>query len=195
MFTNWPGSLWKVEVVDPAPDSEQVTKTYTRSKAVRLIEISTATELFGINGDAVERILNQAARLELIQIESAQPIDSDADNIYSTAWNTWIKKLSDPNENSGDHRHTLGVGSRGYDSPIGRGFVLLLNVVHKRAGELEGDSAFKVDGDGEIHFTPSWQMAFDATKHAAMASGAPELLSEHELRRLTSRWASLMETE
>lgn len=192
VFTNWPGVLWMVEVVEPAPNSEQVTSTYTRSKAVRLIEISTATELFGANGDAVEQILNQAAQLELTQIESARPFGVDAVNAYSRAWNAWIKNR-DPDETVGNHESTLGVGSCGYDSPIGRGFVLLFNVVHKRARAIEGDSAFSVDDEGELHFLPHWQIAFDAARFAAMACGAPELLSEQERRILVATWASMLE--
>jgi hypothetical protein len=191
VFTNWPGVLWKVEVVEPAPDSEQVTSTYTRSKAVRLIETSTATELFGVNGDAVEQILNQAAQLELVQIKTARPFWGDSVNAYSRAWNAWIKNRY-PNETMGNYESTLGVGSCGYDSPIGRGFVLLFNVVHNRAMAIEGDSAFSVDEEGESHFLPHWQIAFDAARFAAMAYGAPELLSEQERQILTATWSSMM---
>jgi hypothetical protein len=192
VFTNWPGSLWLVEILEAAPESEQVTSTYTRSKAVLLIETSTATELFGAHGPEVERILNQAARLELAQIETARPFGIDALNAYSHAWNSWITNR-DSNEAASDHAGTLGVGSRGYDSPIGRGFVLLFNVVYKRAKAVEGDSAFSVDEEGEIHFVPRWQIAFDAARFAAMACGAPELVSEQERRILAASWGSIVE--
>ncbi len=192
VFTNWPGVLWKVEVIQPAPDSKQEADFYTRAIAIRLIEKATATELFGANGRPVENILSQAAGLELIQIESVNPPCEIARQAYSKAWNTW---LGNNHQNGGQLQHgdTLGVGSRGYDSPIGRGLVLLFNVFHKRAQEIEGDSAFTVDDAGDVHFVPKWQYAFDAAKHAAMACGAPDLLSRHERALLKDNWAALME--
>lgn len=188
VFTNWPGTLWMVEVVEPAPRSEQITESYTRARTVRLIGKSSATELFGPYGDSVENLLDQAAELELSEVANARSPEPESADTYAAAWARWLEKIGDDSNLRCDHSGTLGVGPRGYDSPIGRGFVFLFNVIHKRAGELEGDSAFTVDTEGEIHFTLKWQFAFDAARHAAMAYGAPNLFSESERQLLVAAW-------
>jgi hypothetical protein len=189
VFTNWPGSLWLVEIVEPAPSSDQVTETYTRARVVRIIEASSATELFGTHGKAVVDILDQASRLQVADTDKAIMPQRSAHEAYSRAWNKWLKQTHAFEERVGsDHSPTLGVGSRGYDSPIGRGFVLLYNVLFKRVRELEGDSAFTVDDDGEIYFSDKWNRAFNILKHAAMARGAPELLSEPDRDVLSAEW-------
>jgi len=189
VFTDWPGLLWLVEVVEPAPRSEQITDAYTRAKAVRLIETSSTTELFGPHGNAVEKILDRAAQLRVADVDAAPPPRCEAHDSYSNAWNKWLSIHSgDTPYLATDHSGTLGVGPRTYESPIGRGFVLLFNVVNKRAGELEGDSAFVVDSEGEIDFATKWNNAFTIAKHAAMAYGAPELLSEVERHLLADAW-------
>lgn len=195
VFTNWPGTLWLVEVVEPAPHSDQITEAYTRARTVRLLERASATELFGPHGKSVENLLNQAARLELPEVAGMHSPEPESYDKYAEAWSKWLKHVSDSPSLGQDHSRTLGIGPRGYDSPIGRGFVLLFNVVHKRANELEGDFAFTIDNDGEIHFTKKWQFAFDAALHAAMACGAPDLLSEIDRRLLAAPWEHRTKTE
>lgn len=195
VFTNWPGTLWFVEVIEPAPCSDQITESYTRARTVRLIERSSATELFGPHGSSIEKLLDQAARLELPEVSALHPPESESYHKYAEAWSKWLNQVRE-NANLGhDHSYTLGVGPRGDDSPIGRGFVLLFNVVHKRAKELEGDSAFIVDREGEIHFTAKWQFAFDAARFAAMAYGARDLLSESDRQLLAAPWERRIKTE
>jgi hypothetical protein len=48
VMTNWPGILWAGEVIEPAPESDQVNDFYTRCIAIRLTKrTTTTTELFG----------------------------------------------------------------------------------------------------------------------------------------------------
>jgi len=188
VFTNWPGSLWLVEVVEPAPRWEQPTDAYTRARAVRLIETASATELFGPNGNAVEALLSQAASLEVAHVDMMPPTQIEAHETYSLAWNRWLASHGDNPQHELDHRNTLAVGLGGRDSPVGPGFVLLFNVVDKRATRLEGDSAFVVDDEGETNFITKWKTAFDSIKHATMARGAPDLLTDTERRLLLTHW-------
>jgi len=195
VFTNWPGTLWLVEVVEAAPRSDQITETYTRARTVRLLEKSSVAELFGPHGTSVENLLSQAARLELSEVAAMTSPVPQSHAKYAQAWSKWLDKVGDSSGLGHDHSRTLGVGPRGYDSPIGRGFVLLFNVVHKRARELEGDSAFTVDSDGEVHFTTKWQFAFDSAMHAALAYGAPSLLSDIDRQLLAAPWEHRIKTE
>ena len=194
VFANWPGTLWFVEVVESAPRSNQITESYTRARTVRLIERSSATELFGLNGASVGNLLDQAARLEISQVAAMYSPEPESHDKFAAAWERWLKQLGDDTYVGHDYSETLGVGPRGYDSPIGRGFVLLFNVMHKRAQELQGDSGFTVDTEGEIHFAKQWQFAFDAARHAAMAYGAPDLLSESDRKLLATTWERRINT-
>jgi hypothetical protein len=194
VFTNWPGTLWLVEVVDPAPYSHQVTEAYTRARTVRLIEKSSFAEVFGLHGTSVENILDQAARLELRQVAAMHSPEPESYDKSAEAWSRWLKQVGNSSGLGQDHSHTRGVSPRGYDSPVGRGFPLLFNVIHKRAKVLEGDAAFTVDSDGEIHFTTRWQYVFEAAIHAAMAYGAPGLLSDFDRQLLAARWEHCFKT-
>jgi len=63
-------------------------------------------------------------------------------------------------------------------SPIGAGFTVLYSVLSARA-------TFIVDEDGDATLTPDWAAAADAFLHAAMAVGAPELLSPADVEILS----------
>lgn len=52
-----------------------------------------------------------------------------------------------------------------------------------------GEAAFTTDDEGEVSLTPLWSDACDAFLHAAMAYGAPELLSPAETAILVAAWA------
>ena len=123
VFTNWPGTLWFVEVVEPAPHSDQITESYTRARTVRLKEKSSATELFGPHGTSVEKLLDEAASLELPEVAALHYPGSESYGKYAQAWSKRLKHVRDNASLGHDHSFTLGVGPRGYDSPIGRGFV------------------------------------------------------------------------
>jgi hypothetical protein len=184
VFTNWPGTLWYVEVIKPAPSSEQITKTYTRASAVRVIKAASTSEIFGPSGKDVEAVLCQAAELETVHLDALKALPPTGHAVFSEAWNRWLAG----GEVALDHSKTLSVGGHPRQSPVGPGFSLLFNVVLRRATELEGDDSRWVDEEGEFHFTEKWQRALDAALHAAMAAGTSDLMSESELRLLTESW-------
>jgi hypothetical protein len=191
VMTNWPGKLWLAEVIEPASESDQPNDIYTRSRSVRLIEHATTAELFGENGRDVEKILDQAAGLQLNQLLSIKHMEPKLERLYSDAWNSWANDLHQ-GSSTDDHRYTLAMGTHGNESPIGKGLLLLSNVFHKLAQKLEGDAAFVVDDEGEIEFVPKWKLAFDAARHAAMAYGAPQCFSTDDQSKMATPWNTIV---
>lgn len=194
VMTNWPGILWLAEGIEPASESDQPNDIYTRSRSVRLIEPATTAELFGQNGRDVEKVLDQAAGLQLNQLLNIQRIDHQLQQLYSDAWNSWANGLHQGAAHY-DHLYTLAKGTRGNESLIGKGLLLLSNVFHKLAQKLEGEAAFIVDDEGEIEFVPKWHHAFDAARHAAMAYGAPQLFSIEDQPRMATPWNTIVTSQ
>jgi hypothetical protein len=185
VMTNWPGKLWAAEVIEPAAESEQANDMYTRSRCIKLIEPADTHELFGENGRGVEKILDQAADLELTHLTNARNANPKLEQLYSNAWNAWANDHD-------DHSYTLAMGTHGNESPIGKGLLLLHNVFHKRAKKLEGNDAFIVDDEGEIAFVAKWQSAFDAARFAAIANGAPRFFSPADQTRMSEPWNAIV---
>ncbi len=188
-MTDWPGSLWVAEVERPAPASDQVTDTYTRAWAVRIIESESPFHLFGSHGEAVAHVLDRASTVSLADLHTVPPPLGDAQQAYQRAWDKWFTQDGYPVSvypTSGDSLPICASGDE--RSPVGSGLTLLFNVLHKRARALEGDAAFLVDADGETCFVEKWDRAATVLLYAAMAQGAPELLSETDRTRLLAAW-------
>jgi len=181
VMTNWPGKLWAAEVVEPAPESEQVNDIYTRSRCIRLIEPATTDELFRENGRGVEIILDQAANLQSDQLTDNQCTEPELEHLYSLAWNSWA---NGPPAADDEYKFVLAMGKHGNESPIGKGLLLLSNVFHKRAERLEGKDAFIVDDEGEVSFVEKWRIAFNAARYAAIATGAPQFFSSENQTKM-----------
>ncbi|MEM7315177.1 MAG: hypothetical protein AAF497_18700 [Planctomycetota bacterium] len=192
-FTNWPGCLWLVEVDEPAPRWEQMNDIYTRARSVRLLKRESPNDIFGLYGDKVAAILDKASQLSTDTVHQFPAATPAAHRSYSNGWDTWIKDSDTETQSEMEHRNTLSLGFSGRDSPIGPGFVLLHNVIWKRAGQIDRESAILLDEDGEFHFSEQWQAAFDAAKHAAMAVALPNAFTNSELHELTSPWRQVVD--
>lgn len=113
---------------------------------------------------------------------------AEAQEAYSAAWNRWIAREVPDSEHLGDdHRTTLGVSGLSR-SPIGGGFGLIYSTLFDRAKELVGDASFSVDDEGEISLTPVWAAASETLLHAAMALGAPDVVTAGESVALLASW-------
>jgi len=178
IVAKWPGKLLKVEIIEAAPEQPNSTALYTRATAVRVLEEQPASQLFGPHGVVVCKVVKKAETLELNDVqalgESISPLIQDA---YSRAWDKWLTHV--------DSNSTHRGGSR---SPLGAGFTVLSSVLANRARDLVGDAAFVIDDEDEVSFTPDWASACSALSGAAMAYGAPELLSPADRDLLLSAW-------
>jgi hypothetical protein len=193
----WPGRLWKVSILEAAGEQPIRPARYTRAVAVRVLEELPTSILFGAHGEEVCRVIERAARVSVEDVrllaEAARPAAREA---YSQAWNRWLGEVEPDSPNRGqDHSDTLAVilvpgGAR---FPIGVGLTVLYSVLSDRARSLVGDVAFVVDEEGDQSFAPEWAAVSDAFLQAAMALGAPQLMSTEERELLLSAWKSVQE--
>ncbi|HEX8829963.1 MAG TPA: hypothetical protein VF705_02300, partial [Longimicrobium sp.] len=186
----WPGRLWEVDILEAAADQPREGAAYTRAVAVRIGGEVPVSVLFGPHGNDVLRVVEAASSLGTSEaMELARRWSPEAQAVYSRAWNTWLTRVEPGSTHRGaDHGSTLAVFAGGTRSPIGIGFTLLYDVFWRRARELAGDEAFETDDEGEVCFTEPWGKAADVLLHAAMAVGAPELLSSEDRAALIRAW-------
>jgi hypothetical protein len=189
IVTKWPGRLWKVEILEVAREQPNAGVNYTRAVSVRVIEERAVSELFGPHGERVWAMIERAGALttdDLAVLGSSGHTLARA--AYSRAWRKWLG-CGEPEsgDSSEDYADTLAVPG-GARSPIHSGFTVLHSVLAERARGLTGDAAFVVDDEGNQSFSPAWALAADVYLHAAMAFGAPELLSPADREALTRAW-------
>jgi hypothetical protein len=161
-IANWPGRLWRVEVLD-ANGVEQASAyaNYTRAIAVNVIEELPSSCLFGEHGDAVVAILSFAARLEVAMAKRlAELRHPEADQAYSRAWQRWLDRVDGGSVHGvSSFRGTMMAGKGSYRSPLNCGLLLIHRVVWDRAELIAGPQAFVEDDEGERAFGPVWRTA------------------------------------
>jgi hypothetical protein len=189
IVTKWPGRLWKVEILEAAREQPHAGVNYTRAVSVRVIEETAVSELFGPYGSRVCTVIERARALTTDDLSvlgaNGHPLARAA---YSRGWRKWLGRGEpDSGDSSEDYADTLAIPG-GARSPIHSGFTVLHSVLAERARALVGDAAFVVDEEGNRSFTPPWAAAADPFLHAAMAFGAPELLSPADREALTQAW-------
>jgi len=178
VVAKWPGTLWRVSVLKAAAEQPAAYAKYTRAIAVEVIDEEPVWRLFGAHGEAVCRILDRARAITLDDVAMLQVRD-EAREAYSRAWNRWL----------GDaHDHTATLAAGDFRSPIGAGFTVLHNLIVERARTLTDGAALTTNDEDELVLAPDWWAAGEAFLHAAMAQGAPELMSSADAELLTAAW-------
>lgn len=189
IVARWPGRLWRVEVLKRAGSQPSANASYTRAIAVRVLEERPVAELFGPHGDEVCKVIAVADRLTEQDFDQLRRVvTQDADGAYSRAWSKWISRLdpTSPHVND-DLGGTLQVSVQGKRSPINDGLSLVHHIVFDRACAIAGDAAYVRDDEtDDIWLRPEWSPAGTALLHAALALGAPELMSEADRDLLLS---------
>lgn len=190
IISRWPGRLWHVVVLD-ADGVEQASAhaNYTRALAVKVTKEVPAACLFGDHGEAVVAVLSLVSRLDAATAERLADLrHPEADQAYSRAWRRWLDRVGiGPLHGASDFSGTLEAGQGGSRSPLNSGFSLVYCVVWDRAQSVAGSEAFVEDDEGERSFGPIWGAAASALLDAAMALGAPEVVSE-DTAILTAAW-------
>lgn len=187
----WPGRLWEVEVLEAASDQPREGAGYTRAVAVRVVRELPPSILFGEHGDDVLRVIEKAAVLEPDEaVELGARSAGAAREAYARAWEAWLAKVEPGNFHRGsDHGDTLAVFAGGTRSPIGIGLTVLHDVLTRRAREVAGEAAFTTDEEeGEMYLSSPWSEASGPLLQAAMAFGAPELVSDPDRRAMLDAW-------
>ncbi|GCD98647.1 hypothetical protein [Embleya hyalina] len=207
IVAGWPGRLYRVAVPPPETDAERAALTeanealrqpaaYIRAFTVDVLAELPASALFGPHGTAVVDVLDAARALtpRLAARLAAASIPGAAAR-YGAAWKHWL--TGEPNAVpylDRDHCDTLAVPGAGpADSPIGKGFLAVSAAVLAAARERGGPTAFETeyddeDGTSEEVMAEPWSHALDPLLHAAMALGAPHLMSDADRETLTAPW-------
>ncbi len=196
IIARWPGKLYCVVVLD-AEGIEQASACakYTRAVAVQVFDEVPASRLFGDHGEAVSAVISFAAHLELptarLLADLRHPL---ADQAYSRAWRRWLSGTGVGSAREEyDFSGTLAAGSGPSQSPINCGLTLTYRAVWDRAAALLGPAAFVEDDEGERSLAPVWASAAAALLDAAIALGAPSIVTEEDAVILTAAWRSVVD--
>ena len=190
VIARWPGRLWRVVVLD-ADGVEQASAhaTYTRALAVKVLEEVPPSRLFGEYGEAVVAVLSFASRLDAATAERLADLrHPDADQAYSRAFQRWLDSVGCGSlHGASDFSGVLEAGPGPSRSPLNCGLSLVYRAVWDRAEVVVGPGAFVEDDEGERALGPLWGAAASALLDAAMALGAPSVVSE-DSAVLTAAW-------
>ncbi len=193
IITQWPGKLFKVEVINPSKE-EYINKGlvkdvwYTRTFGVRLLKEVETKVLFGVYGHSIEQILNLTQNITKENVEELSKIESGMNRLlFSKAWQNWIKMhdIHHPFANE-DHFDTIKISliNQKRNSPINEAFAIISAQFSIRAKQLVGSSAFRLGNDGETFLQPIWANAIEKINHAAMSYASDSILSASERQDL-----------
>lgn len=169
----WPASLWRVD------DLERPVRLMPGNRWVRCLAFTVVDQVptwlvAGPHGDAVEWVINQARALTAEQVGSLASMPEEPEEpLRKALWGRWMR-------------------ARRSGSPVGCGLTTLYQAIDEAARRV-GPSLFgwsEEDG-GEVLTDPAWQKAGRAASAAALALGAPELVSSEQGSTLALRWTSV----
>ena len=203
-MARWPGELWAVEIVDPITVGDMKAANqvglradagYIRAAAVKILHAVPVAILFGPHGEQVCAVIEAAAALTLSQATRlGESRHREAGEAQRRMWRRWLVRENIPLDRySDDLDGTLAIGASRAGSPIGRAPRVIHSVVGRRAEALAGSSVWLVDAaDPEgAWLAEPWSTGSLALVDAALAFGAPDLVSiaEHEI--LVAAWRML----
>jgi hypothetical protein len=171
IVARWPMRVWRVTDVVPASREYQVTAWYTRATSVRIAEELEAWRVFGQRGWGVAAVIEQSAALDREDASAlANGRPEEAGDAYRRGWAAWESA-------SGDR------------SPVGHGLILVSQTVERAAMAID-PSLFKFDPVHEVDVLADrqWGQAKRACLEAALAFGAPELLTPADADVMSAGW-------
>lgn len=191
----WPGRLFRVEILETASEQPMSYANYTRAVAVTVVAELPALLLLGTHGENVAKILVKIDTLTLDEAFAlAEVTKPSSSEIYATAWGNWLAEVDKQSVYlDADHRNTLQIRVGPTVSPVGYALSLVYSKMHNRAQTVSGPAAICFNADGEGELQAPWQGATNALLHAAMAYGAPGLLSSQQTTALKYPWRTVIE--
>ncbi|MFN3891379.1 MAG: hypothetical protein ACK4MV_13355 [Beijerinckiaceae bacterium] len=194
--TRWPGRLWRVRVMEAATERDQRVAggppndqaNYVRAIAVRVLNEEDPARLFGPHGGALIALFDGAARITRDQAQRlARSRHADAAGAYDRAMRRWAsgENLATP---SADLDGALKIGGR---SPINAALAVLHGILFERAHAIDGAHASS-ELDNDVSLVEPWATAAQTMGDAALAIGAPELMSMEDRAALVSAYAGVL---
>ncbi|MFE2538296.1 hypothetical protein [Streptomyces sp. NPDC059371] len=168
----WPSSLWRV--ADLEPTRPLPGHRWVRCRAFTVMKQVPAWLVAGPHGDVVEWVITRTRTLTSAQVDALAALSDEGEKpLTRTLWARWSR----------DH-HT--------GSPVGCALTTLNEVVTEAAHRV-GPQLFGRDEEDEVEVLsdPAWLRAFGAAYAAALALGAPELLTLQENTLLARRWTTV----
>lgn len=195
VVARWPGRLLRVEIIEPATKQPAAYANYTRAVAVSVVAEVPAIQLFGQQGEKMAEILYRSAHLtfdEAVALSAAN--NRLLQEIYSQAWNAWLAEVDPQSPHlGGDHGGTLQIFAGRQVSPVGYALTLIYHEVSKKAESVPRIAGATDESEGAAPLGTPWQGAVDALLNAAMALGAPQLLTSEQAATMTAPWRTVME--
>jgi hypothetical protein len=203
VVARWPGRLWTVEILDPITDQDLKTAGqvglrpdagYTRAAAVRILQAVPVATLFGPHGEQVCTVIEAAAELTLARAARLRELrQRDAGGAQNRVWRRWLARENIPLDRYGDLDGTLAIGASKAGSPIGAAPRVIHAAVGRRAEAVTGPAVWRVDEDDPegAWLAEPWCAASVALVVAALAFGAPDLVSSADHEILTAAWRML----
>ncbi|MFF8534972.1 hypothetical protein ACF07B_24060 [Streptomyces sp. NPDC015532] len=169
----WPSSLWRVadlELMRPL-----MSYRWLLCRAFTVVEQVPTWLVAGPHGDAAEWVIARTRTLTAAQADALAALPDEGEEPLTQAlWARWRQ-----------NRHHTG-------SPVGCALTTLNRVVAEAAHDV-GPHLFGPDEeDGvEVLKDPAWLRASRAAYAAALALGAPDLLTPQENAALAGRWTTV----
>ena len=202
IITQWPGNLFKVEVLNPSKEkgiNKGLVKNvwYTRTLGVKIIDEVNISELFGRNGQKVEQIIDFTRNItEEKVLELSKYSEKENRDLFTKAWRNWIMLYNKNHPYLNDeHYNTISLSpeNQRYSSPIKEGLSIISSQFGIRARELVGETAFGVDEEGELYLQPIWANAVEKILHAGMSYASDEIITEIERQNLRKPFNEVFE--
>lgn len=198
-INEWPGNLWFVEAIKGTEYQAATEDTdYFHTQSLKILKKLPNSLLFGPKGENICYLLDKITTLTLPQIEKLALLATPMGEIaYTEAWNNWLTESNNHAMHAdADHIGTLAIGVGEDTSPIYSGFLTINDLLHKRAQQLEGETAFIIQqGYGydkpEIFLNSLWSQACRVLLQTAMGLGAAQYVSPQNLQLLLSGWELL----
>jgi hypothetical protein len=194
ILAKWPGKLWRVRILHKATEQPLAYANYTRATNVYIEQELPLEVLFEYNGAEIVDFLSSIRSLSIeAKTALANLRKEHAISIHNEVWNRWLSKLDTESPYIGqDHSGIIAMGARPPRSPVGNATSVLHSELTARAREIDGDSAFVTDDEGQW-FNLQWSRVAANLQHALFAIGVPEqFLSPSERVTLANAYRSVI---
>lgn len=194
LVARWPGRLFRVAILEKANEQPMPSATYTRAVAVLVVEELPTITLLGEQGAPVAAILGRIGTLTLDDaLTLSAALHPSSAEIFSIAWRNWLAKVEGNSVYlDEDHEDTLQIKVGNAVSRVGYALSLVSSMVFDQGRAVSGPAAIAVDAEGEVELQAPWSGASTALLHAAMAYGAPGLITQQQAAVLTLPWEAIM---
>lgn len=202
----WGGALWRCEVLDAITPEEEERRhgfarpaashrEYVRAAEIRLIEAASLALLFGAHGGRVVAVIDKAHALTAAEAERlAGARGADAVAARARVFDRWMAGREMPQNRLVDgHGSFLSIGIEDA-SPVGQALRLIEHEVTRRAQAALGDDSLLLitfgdpDESEEDVLLEPWASAAGALADAALALGAPEVVTADNREQLLAGW-------